>query len=243
MTKLLDKDEGVVLFSRKLGESDALTHIYTRGQGKQQYIFKGMRKSKKRSGWIMGGNHVLFRYYFSEKKTAYYAKDLDILYSPFAYNPDHVRVELLYNFLHLIEKKVYFGDPQPLLFELLQGFVSNIAGAFCEQPMYLYFFVRWRLLKYLGLVNWPIYCSLCGKKLNKDNIFLPNNYREFVCRECLTAGGGLDARGSLAFSKAEWLLLHQSLRLRWGELTELGLTEKQKQNTRAMQDRLLANLP
>lgn len=243
MTKLLDKDEGIVLFSRKLGESDLLCHIYTQDQGKQQYVFKGIRKSKRRSGWIMGGNHVLFSYYFSEKKTTYHAKDLDILYSPFVYNLDHARVDALYNFLQLIEKKIYFGEPQPALFQLLQGFVTNLADGSSEQLVRLYLFVRWRLLKNLGLANWPIHCSLCGKELREQDIFLPQNYREFVCRECLSAGGGLEIRGALAPSKSEWLFLHQSLQRRWREVRELGLTDRERQNSQAMQDHLLANLP
>ena len=60
---------GVVLATRNLGEADLVCRIYTREEGKGEYIFKGVRKSRRRSRTATEpGSRVEFLHYKSPGK-------------------------------------------------------------------------------------------------------------------------------------------------------------------------------
>jgi recombinational DNA repair protein (RecF pathway) len=112
----LMQDIGIFLAGSRTGESDIKADIYTRGKGKRSFIFKGILKSKKRSGWAMEGNILNITFYEHETRDAQHVQDAELLFSPFNANLDFTRISLLFKILKTTRDLVPYEEATERLF-------------------------------------------------------------------------------------------------------------------------------
>src|SRR5439155_4918512 len=139
-------DQGVVLRTIRLGESDRIVSLVTEGRGKVRAVAKGVRKTKSRfGGRLEPTSHVALQ--------LYEGRELDVVTQ--AEVIDHFRVvredldrlaratPLLEAVDHIAEER----EPNPRLYQMLVGALRALAAA--DSPLLVPAFF-WKLLALEG---------------------------------------------------------------------------------------------
>lgn len=123
----LYRDEGIVLRTHKLGESDRIVSVLTLGRGKVRAVAKGVRKTKSRFGARLEPPTNV-------QLLLYEGRELDIITQ--AETVDHFRVirddlERLTRAVSMLEAADQLGlegEPNPALYQMLLGALRTLAG-------------------------------------------------------------------------------------------------------------------
>jgi DNA repair protein RecO (recombination protein O) len=125
----LYRDEGIVLRTHKLGESDRIVVLLTRHHGKVRSVAKGVRKTKSRFGArLEPPSHAQLQLYEgrSELHTIDQAETIDHL-RPIRDDLD--RLTRAVAMLEVADQLGLAGEPNPGLYQMLLGALRALAGA------------------------------------------------------------------------------------------------------------------
>jgi DNA repair protein RecO (recombination protein O) len=125
----LYRDEGIVLRTHKLGESDRIVVLLTRHHGKVRSVAKGVRKTKSRFGArLEPPSHAQLQLYEgrSELHTIDQAETIDHFRT---IRDDLDRLTRAVAMLEVADQLGLEGEPNPALYQMLLGALRALAGA------------------------------------------------------------------------------------------------------------------
>lgn len=184
------KTTGIALSSHDSGEADLLCNYYTREFGKRRFIFKGLKKSRRRprSAAEPGAVARLVYYYHRDRETHVVNEfSVERFYPSITENLSKI-MHLCY-ILESVEKTSGYDMPDGATYTLLSSGIEALSRT--EHAPHLSSFFILRLLKNQGLIAEPERCGICGSgefstfKMDMDD-FSP------VCGKCL---GSIPANG------------------------------------------------
>ncbi|MCP4135946.1 MAG: DNA repair protein RecO [bacterium] len=157
----IQKATGIVLSSKVYGESDIIADILTREYGKRKFIFKGLKKSKRRSQTgSEPGSVISLVYYYKESKNYFIVNEFEVPKHNFDIRKDLDKIYHLYFLLETVEKTVGYNDSDPFLFDLLTAAVKTLAAAEFLINLSVFFIIH--LLRFHGILPEFTSCKVCG---------------------------------------------------------------------------------
>ena len=124
----LYRDEGIVLRTHKLGESDRIISIFTKQRGKVRAVAKGVRKTKSRFGSrLEPPSHVAALFYEGrgELHIVTQAESIDH-FRPIRDDLD--RLTRAVSMLEAVDQLGLEGEPNPALYQMLLGALRALSG-------------------------------------------------------------------------------------------------------------------
>lgn len=180
----LYRDEGVVLRSYKLGESDRIVVLLTAGRGKVRAVAKGVRRTGSRlGGRLEPATHAqLLLYEGRELDVVTQAETVDQFR---AFRTDLGRLRDALALLEAVDHVAREGEADPRLFAMLLGGLRTLAER--PAPLVVAGFY-WKLLALEGIAPMVDTCVRCGS--GEELVALDLAEGGAVCRACLPTGGG-----------------------------------------------------
>lgn len=176
------KAHGIVLSSRPTGEADRLVRVYTREYGKNNFVFKGIRKSKKRAmASTEPGTLLNIVYYFNEKKDCYIANEFNIQKQCEQLRGNLEKMFFLFYMLELVDKTTALANPAPRIFDLLNAALNILETT--ETVTHLVVFFAIHLLRLEGIASHNYYCKTCGRHTFENFAIDPNDLM-LICERC-----------------------------------------------------------
>jgi len=165
----LEKSEAVVLKAFNWSESSRAVHFFTRRFGRISLMDRGGRAIKSRRGRIMPFAHLEITFYKSEKQTAGYLSDTEVL-KMFEPETDGSLGRLAYGSaaFELLNLLLPEEEPHEDLFEYLLLFLQRQSRADkrCLPALFLAFFLR--MMSLLGYHPSLAFCAGCQKPIAPD---------------------------------------------------------------------------
>lgn len=158
----IQKTEGIVLAAMPHGEADRMIRIYTREQGKNQFIIKGIRKSRRRPpASTEPGTRLHLTYYEHENRDLHIITDCRIL----RHRSDlRDSMEKLYHLALLLEatdRTTGSNDPNTTIFEMLAAGTDALSATATPATLSLFYLVH--LLRIHGILPSLDVCRHCGR--------------------------------------------------------------------------------
>jgi DNA repair protein RecO (recombination protein O) len=155
----LYRDQGVVLRSIKLGETDRIVTILAQGSGKVRAVAKGVRKPGSRFGArLEPTTHIAFQCYRGRR-------DLDVVTQVETIEANRALREHYGCLTHAVsmleaaDQVAQEREPNPALYRMLVGALRTLAGA--PSPLVSAAFF-WKLLSLEGVHPMLDACARCG---------------------------------------------------------------------------------
>lgn len=157
------KTTGIALSSAASGEADVRCNYFTRDFGKRRFVFKGLKKSKKRSlASTEPGTVVNLVYYHREDRDSFIVSDSSVeKYFP-SITSDLRKIFHLYFILECVEKTSGFDMPDEAIFILLLSGIEVLSKT--DFPAHLSSFFALRLLNHHGILPELQSCKVCGRQ-------------------------------------------------------------------------------
>ena len=122
------KTDGIVLNSKVIGDADIFCKILTKDFGKKKFIFKGLKKSRKREkAATEPGTHISLIYYYRENKEINIVNEFNIQNQYSEIRDDLQKIFHLYYLLEIVEKTTGFEDVNKTFFELLKAGIDTLS--------------------------------------------------------------------------------------------------------------------
>lgn len=178
----IQKTSGIVLTTKTLGEADVICSILTKDHGKKQFIFKGLKKSKKRPlSAKEPGTNLSLVYYYNPEKNRCIISECSIIE---AFSTIHRDLEKIYHLsfiLETVERTSADGIGDIKIYHLLEGAIRTLTTT--ANNMHLSAFFLLHLLKLQGL--FPVYgiCASCSGEIT-GGLFLSIIDMRQLCRKC-----------------------------------------------------------
>ncbi len=173
----LYRDDGVVLRTYRLGEADRIVVFYTRSHGKVRAVAKGVRRTKSKFGARLEPASIVHL-------QLYEGRNLDIVTQAESVGPlPQLRTDLdrfgrASVLLEVIDQIGTEGEPDPMLFKLLTGALTELDRA--GNPMVVPAFVA-RVLVLEGVQPLLEACVHCGTEV--DLVAIDLSEGGVLCRE------------------------------------------------------------
>ncbi len=181
----IQKSTGVVLSSRRIGEADFFCTMFTKEFGKRDFVFKGLRKSRKRPQIVSEpGTCANLIYYFHDDKISYIVNEYNVVKHNINIRNDLKSIYMLYYVLALIEKTTGYNDKNKSIFEFAEAGIDNIAGT--DFPEHFSAFFALHLLRLHGILPDFGRCKICGRSQYRGFIIDTADFHP-VCTECAGA--------------------------------------------------------
>ncbi|HOW83319.1 MAG TPA: DNA repair protein RecO [Spirochaetota bacterium] len=180
------KTIGIILSARPSGEADVSCSVLTREYGKAKFIFKGLRKSRKRSHTAAEpGSVSSLQYYYNEEKESSIVSDFTIeRYYP-EIRQDLARIYHLYLMLETVDRTTGLNEPSVQIFDYLGAAMDRLSST--DHPAHLTAAFLLHFLKLGGLLEVTGACSNCGSR-NYSRFSLDERDLRPVCSGCGGAG-------------------------------------------------------
>lgn len=157
----IQKSTGIILSSKLYGDADILCKIFTKEYGKRKFIFKGLKKSKKRPQTAAEpGTTVNLVYYFHDKKDSYIVNELNISNHYLEIRKNLQKIFNLYFVLETIEKTIGYDDVNIPVYNLLSAGIDALAQT--DYPVNLSGFFTIHQLRLHGILPDLKNCKICG---------------------------------------------------------------------------------
>lgn len=177
------KTTGIALSSQVFGEADIICNYFTIDAGKRKFLFKGLRKSKKRSlSATEPGAVANIVYYFRDDRDSYIVNDVSIEKYHASISTDLMKIFHLYFILESVEKTSGYGVRDEQLFKLLLAAIEVLSRT--EYPAHLSAFFIFHLMKGQGIISDLDSCKICGKRFSSRFTLDVIDLRP-VCGSCL----------------------------------------------------------
>ncbi len=177
------KSDSIILSISQSGEGDITARALTSESGKRIFVFKGLKKSRKRPQ-IEPGLRVEIIYYYDPKKNYHVVKEFSI-----SSKIDTIRKDLdsIYHMMYILEsadKTSTYDEKIQGLFPLVSSGIDTLGTN--KKPELITAFYTVRLLKILGILHDFSICTICGKKLESFSLSRKSNGP--ACRQCSDPG-------------------------------------------------------
>jgi DNA repair protein RecO len=174
---------GVVLATRNLGEADLVCRIYTREEGKGEYIFKGVRKSRRRSRTATEpGSRIEFLHYHHPDRESQVVSEFTGLRDTIPFRTDILRLYSLLYILEITDRSTASGEGG--LYDFLESGLQVLEKSSRPRLVSLFYLVH--LLARQGILPDFSRCQVCGTAMEKS-LHIRKSTGEPVCPAC---GGG-----------------------------------------------------
>jgi DNA repair protein RecO len=210
----IQKCSGIVLGSRPAGEADRTVRVYTREYGKRTFVFKGIRKSRKRSIAATEPGTVLdLVYYFHDGRDSSIVNEFTITRQHRGQGGDLRRILYLFLILEVVDRTTGQNDPNRAVYELLAAALAALDDT--PGPGHLAAFFILHLIRIDGILPDFSACRACGRRDFTDFVL---DYSDLspLCGACAGSRGmgRTLPRGAMDFIRA-------SMRTRFPKM-ELG---------------------
>ncbi len=177
------KTTGIALSSRVSGEADIVCNIYTRDFGKRKFIFKGLKKSKKRSmAATEPGAISTLLYYHRDERESYIVNDVTVDKFYTSITADLKKIVHLYFILESVEKTCGYDISETSIFNLLLAGIEVLSKT--KYPAHLSTFLVLHMLRKHGVLSDTEVCKICGKR-NFSSFTIDVVDLRPVCGACL----------------------------------------------------------
>jgi DNA repair protein RecO len=155
------KTTGIALSSHASGEADLLCNYYTREFGKRRFIFKGLKKSRRRHrSAVEPGAIARLVYYYRRDREVHVVNEFSVERFYPSLTEDLSRIMHLCFMLESVEKTSGFDMPDESTYILLRAGIEELART-VHAPCLTAFFIL-RLLQNIGIIAAPDTCRICG---------------------------------------------------------------------------------
>lgn len=195
----LEKGRGIVLSRKLSGEADYLCSIFTKNSGRDFFIFKGLKKSKKRPPSASETGTVLdFQFYSREGVPLKTISQFDIVSTPVEIKKSARKIFALYYILEIADKTTGCGDADEGIYTLLAAALSGLGKAEEVINFTLFFIIQY--LKIQGILPQFSECSSCGDS-GFSSYSLSSRNLKILCPCCCSNDDQILHRKSLDFLK------------------------------------------
>lgn len=179
-----DKCTGIVLGGFSFGESHKVLKIFTDKFGLIKVVANGIRKtSSKYSGSLELMNIVSILARKSKSSDLFTVRELELITSYHRLRDNYGVISSLYYISEFIGKFFENDSPSIEIYNELSDFLLSL-----EKHTNNINELRWAFLlknlKILGYIPELDYCSQCGKKLDKKNIYISGRDGWIFCVDC-----------------------------------------------------------
>ena len=183
----LYRDQGVVVRTIKLGETDRIVTIFTRGHGRIRAVAKGVRKPGSRFGArLEPASHIALQ--------CYRGRELDVVTQVETIDANRVLREhygLLthaVSMLEAVDQVAPEREPNPALYRMLTNALRTLAREPSSLVSAAFF---WKLLSLEGFQPVLDSCVRCGREAGDADAFVAFDLDDggTLCRECAASGG------------------------------------------------------
>lgn len=197
----LCKTEGIVLHSRKQGETSKILSIYTLHYGRMSLIAKGARGLRSHYGGVVETfNHIAMVFYHKETREIQYLNQAEILDAFIDIHSQLGKIALAAIACEIVERHEVAGHSNPALFRLLMGYLQV-----SEHSTHgLRNVLRSFQLKYLDLAGFKPelkFCFSCGLEISGEDVFFDFADGGYRCHKC----SGVNATVNLSAAALRFL--------------------------------------
>ncbi|NLV68866.1 MAG: DNA repair protein RecO [Spirochaetes bacterium] len=191
--------DGIVLTRRLSGESDFICSIYTRDHGRRQFIFKGLKKSRKRPvSQSEPGSIIHLTFYSKESSQVSTISDFEPLILFPAIRKNAIKIHSLYYLVELVEKTSGEGDSAPMLYELISSGIGALEKT--EHVMHFNLFFTIRYMAIQGILPDTAGCVHCGTN-DAASYYVDFRTLGFTCSACSEYEGFDISAGTARFMR------------------------------------------
>lgn len=178
----IQKTEGIILNGKPSGEADYIIKIFTKDYGRRSYIFKGIKKSKKRAiSIIESGTVAEIICYFKENKSFYYAGEFSIISTPRNIRKDMDLFFYQSYILELLLKTTADEDPHLFLYNITLNVLKRLENEKDPELLLVSFIIH--LINYHGIFPDISSCDNCGNT-NFQSFQFSLKDKIVVCDNC-----------------------------------------------------------
>ena len=174
--------DGIVLSRRLSGESDYICAVFTKDHGKKHFIFRGLKKTRKRPVSLSEPGSIIRMAYYSKENTGISTVSS---FEPVTLTPgirkNALKIYSLYYIVELVEKTSGEGDSAPGLYNLITSGIEALEKTGIVMHFILFFTVRYMAM--LGIMPLTGRCRHCGSN-NAALYNIENHTLAFTCSEC-----------------------------------------------------------
>jgi DNA repair protein RecO (recombination protein O) len=179
----LYRDEGVVLRTHRLGESDRIVAFVTKGHGKVRAVAKGVRKTKSRfGGRLEPCSHVSLLMYEGRGELGIVSQAETVEHFR-AVREDLDRMSAAMTLLEAVDQVSQEGEPNIRLYQMLVGGLRALAARPSALLVPAFF---WKLLSIEGAHPMLEQCAGCGAE--DDLVAFDLGEGGVLCRSCRRGG-------------------------------------------------------
>ncbi|MEJ5362821.1 MAG: DNA repair protein RecO [Spirochaetota bacterium] len=176
------KSEGIILKKIPIQEADVADIIYTQNHGKRTFIFKGIKKTRRRSqAAIEPGSIVHLVYYYNEQKAMFHVKEFSLLLDTVLIRDNYQAMITLFLLMEVVEKTTGHNDPNITIYRLLKGAIETLPKINAYTLLALSFIIHY--LKLSGIMPDYLHCSVCHKEIT-DDLYLTEYQLSAYCNQC-----------------------------------------------------------
>lgn len=202
------REQGIVLRTYKLGETDRILHLLTQGRGKVRAVAKGIRRPGSRfGGRLEAYSHVDLQLY--EGRSLDVVNQAELLAPHAAVRSDFARSACAATMAEMTDAVAQEGERDNALFLLLRAGLQALDAEPCEPEVFVDAFLL-RLASTVGFHAWTDACAACRRP--GPHLFLSVKAGGTLCPDCAPAGtravdpATIRLLGLLA-APAEWVAL------------------------------------
>ena len=184
-----EKDTGIVLSKKSSGEADNICTIYTKNNGKDRFIFRGLKKSTRRPRTASEPGSIIDLVYYTGKPGGYNTvSEFNILTANNSIRNSSSRIFSLYFILELVDLTTGFADPNNKVFNLLSAGIETLSSTLSPRHFTVFFIIKYLLLQ--GVFPDTLKCSWCGN-MDTDKLIIENNRFRTSCINCTDINSAL----------------------------------------------------
>ncbi len=173
---------GIVLSRKLSGEADYICSIFTRELGREIFIFKGLKKSKKRPPSASEtGSIIDFHYYTKQGHPVKTVSNFDLISTPSEIKKSAIKIFTLYYIMEIADKTTGCGDSDEKIYNLLISAVNTLGRVNNEINFALFFTARYLCIQ--GLLPGIDGCSSCGEK-SFQSFSMSSRNLQLLCPGC-----------------------------------------------------------
>lgn len=188
---------GIVLSRKLSGEADYICSVFTREWGREMIIFKGLKKSKKRSPSASETGSVIdFTCYSRQGFEIKTVSQFDLISTPEEVKKKALKIFTLCYMMEIVDKTTGCSDADEGIYNLLCSAVSSLGKAEHEINFALFYAIQY--LRIQGILPKLQKCSSCGET-GFTACSINSRSLKIVCSGCSSRDDLIISRKSLDF--------------------------------------------
>jgi DNA repair protein RecO (recombination protein O) len=178
------RDQGIVLRSYKLGETDRILHLLTQGRGKVRAVAKGVRRPGSRfGGRLESYSHVDLQLY--EGRNLDVVNQVELIEAFAAVREDHVLSAAAATMTEAADRVAQEGERNLPVFLLLRAGLQALAAAPPDPTVFLDAY----LLRVASASGFHVFTEACARcRRPGDHPFLSIRAGGMLCADCAPPG-------------------------------------------------------